>query len=581
MDPIHRESNVLIESMANEIAPPSPSGSSSSHPGVVQTVSGISALPTRSKLMLGAGAAMLLAVLVATVIGSRQPDWRVLYANLSDRDGGAVIAALTQLNVPHKFTDGGGAIMVPADKVHDARLKLATQGLPKGGAVGFELMESQKFGVTQFQERLNFQRGLEGELARSIMAMPSVESARVHLALPNQTAFLREQQKPSASVLISLRGSRTLDRTQIAGIVHLVASSVPELHPRAVSVVDQTGTLLSQPPGEAPNGLDASQLQYVRQIEQNLASRVLAILEPLVGAENVRAQITADVDFTQSESTAEIYKPNQGEAAAAIRSQQVSEGQSGSSTTGGVPGTLSNQPPGNATAPINGASQALSAGGNAAGNISGRRDATTNFEVDKTVRVVRSASGIVRRLNAAVVVNHVSTTASNGKVTTTPIPPTQLEQINALVREAIGFSKDRGDSLNVVNAPFNVPVIPPETPVPLWKQPETVDLIRSALQWLGLPIVAMIILLGLVRPALRASRKPVAVAQGPGILATVQDALSLPTPNGGTALTPVELTPVEMAQQARSLQLAEVRKLAKSDPATVANVVRTWVTHTS
>lgn len=526
---------------------------------------------------------MLFAVLVATFISSRQPDWKVLYANLSDRDGGAVIAALSQLNVPHKFTEGGGAIMVPADKVHDARLKLATQGLPKGGAVGFELMENQKFGVTQFQERLNFQRGLEGELARSIMAMPAVESARVHLALPNQTAFLREQQKPSASVLVSLHGSRTLDRSQISGIVHLVASSVPELNPRAVSVVDQTGTLLSQPAGEAPNGLDASQLQYVRQIEQSLASRVLAILEPLVGAENVRAQITADVDFTQSESTAEIYKPNQGDAAAAIRSQQVSEGQSGASATaGGIPGALSNQPPGNATAPINGASQALSAGGVANGSISGKRDATTNYEVDKTVRVVRNASGVVRRLNAAVVVNHVNNTSANGKVTTTPIPAAQMEQINSLVREAIGFSKDRGDSLNVVNAPFNVPAVLPEVTVPLWKQPETLDMARNFTQWLVLPLVALIIILGLVRPALRAARRPALPGQAGTIFtSSVQDALALPTPAGGSALSPVELTPVELAQQARALQLADVRKLAKSDPATVANVVRTWVTHTS
>lgn len=566
--------------MATDIAATQPPSSTPLTTGVVQTVSGITSLPTRSKLMLGAGAAMLFAVLVATFISSRQPDWKVLYANLSDRDGGSVIAALAQLNVPHKFTEGGSAIMVPADKVHDARLKLATQGLPKGGAVGFELMENQKFGVTQFQERLNFQRGLEGELARSIMAMPTVESARVHLALPNQTAFLREQQKPSASVLVSLHGSRTLDRTQIAGIVHLVASSVPELNPRAVSVVDQTGTLLSQPPGESPNGLDASQLQYVRQIEQNLASRVLAILEPLVGAENVRAQITADVDFTQSESTAEIYKPNQGDAGAAIRSQQVSEGQSGTAAmAGGVPGTLSNQPPGNATAPINGASQALSAGGGASGNISGKRDATTNYEVDKTVRVVRNASGVVRRLNAAVVLNHVSTTANNGKVTTSPIPAAQMEQINALVREAVGFNKDRGDSLNVVNAPFNVPATPPEVAVPLWKQPETMDLARAIVQWLMLPLVALMIILGLVRPALRTARKPALPGAGGTLLTSVQDALSLPTPPGGSALTQVEMTPVELAQQARALQLADVRKLAKSDPATVANVVRTWVTH--
>ena len=438
--------------MENAITTPLPPAAKPNPVAVVQTVSGVAALPTRSKLMLGAAAAMLMTLLVVAFLYGKQPDWKVLYTNLSDRDGGAVIASLTQMNVPHKFSEGGGAIMVPADKVHEARLKLATQGLPKGGVVGFELMENQKFGVTQFQERLNFQRGLEGELARSIMAMSAVENARVHLALPNQTAFLREQQKPSASVLLTLHGGRTLDRTQIAGIVHLVASSVPDLSPKTVSVVDQTGTLLSQTPGETSTGLDASQLQYVRQIEQGLAARVLAIVEPLVGRENVKAQITADVDFTQSESTAETYKPNQGEAQATIRSQQISEGTTGGgNAAAGVPGTLTNQPPGNATAPINGAAQGLN-GGNANGNAgaAGKRDATTNYEVDKTVKVTRNATGVVRRLSAAVVVNHASTTAANGKVSIAAIPAAQMEQINALVREAIGFSKDRGDSVNVV-----------------------------------------------------------------------------------------------------------------------------------
>jgi flagellar M-ring protein FliF len=567
--------------MENAITTPQPPAAKPTPVAVVQTVSGVGSLPTRSKLMLGAAAAMLLTLLVVAVLYGKQPDWKVLYTNLSDRDGGAVIASLAQMNVPHKFSEGGGAIMVPADKVHEVRLKLATQGLPKGGVVGFELMENQRFGVTQFQERLNFQRGLEGELARSIMAMSAVESARVHLALPNQTAFLREQQKPSASVLLTLHGGRTLDRTQIAGIVHLVASSVPELSPKTVSVVDQTGTLLSQTPGEAANGLDASQLQYVRQIEQGLAARILAIVEPLVGRENVKAQITADVDFTQSESTAETYKPNQGEAQAAIRSQQVSEGTNGSTgAAAGVPGTLSNQPPGNASAPINGAAQSLSAGtANGGGNASGKRDATTNYEVDKTVKVVRNATGVVRRLSAAVVVNHASTTAANGKVTTAAIPAAQMEQINALVREAIGFSKDRGDSVNVVNAPFSVQTIPVEAEVPFWKQAETLDLARSAVQWLALPMVALIIVLGLVRPAMRAGRPVTGAATSPGkgIATTIQDALSLPPPDATGEFTPVPLTAHELAQQNRALQLAEIRKLAKDDPATVANVVRTWV----
>ena len=543
----------------------------------------LAALPLRSKLALGAATLALTGLMVMGVNAGREPEWRILYASLGDKDGGAVIAALGTLNVPHKFSEGGSAILVPADKVHDARLRLASQGLPKGGTVGFELMENQKFGTTQFQERLNFQRGLEGELARSIMALSAVQSARVHLALPQPTAFLREQHKPSASVLLTLYGGRTLERSQIAGIVHLVASSVSDLQPRAVSVVDQSGTLLSQSPGEVPNGLDAPQLQYVRQTEQSLSQRILALLEPIVGAGNVRAQVTADVDFTQSESTAELYGANQGNAPAAVRSQHLSEVPgAGAAPASGVPGALSNQPPATPTSPVNGAPQALgmTGAGSGAGAAAGvKRDAVTNYEVDKTVKVVRNAAGTIRRLSAAVLVNH---TSADGKAKAQPLPAQQMEQINALVREAIGFSKDRGDSVQVVNAPFSVPAADAVSELPLWRQPQTLDLARSLGPWLALPLVALIIIFGLVRPAMRATR-----SASPRLLsATVQDAISLGTPaeDGGGARVSVgdpggpALLPTAQAArlQTRSAQVESIRQLAKHDPATVANVVRNW-----
>src|SRR3990167_4434285 len=222
----------------------------------------VGALPMQRKLMLGGGLAAIVAIFIAMVLWGKQGDFRVLYANLSDKDGGAIVASLQQMNIPYKYADGGGAILVPADKVHDVRLKLASAGLPKGSVTGFELMENQKFGVTQFQERLNFQRGLEGELTRSIQSLAGVQSARVHLALPNQNGFFREQQKPSASVVLTLYPGRTLDRGQVAGIVHLVSSSVPEMPIKAVSVLDQSGGLLSGPnDGVDQAGLDAQHLQ--------------------------------------------------------------------------------------------------------------------------------------------------------------------------------------------------------------------------------------------------------------------------------------------------------------------------------
>ncbi|HZY19155.1 MAG TPA: flagellar basal-body MS-ring/collar protein FliF [Ramlibacter sp.] len=550
------------------------------------------ALPQRSKIGLALGTLLLTALIAWGVSAGRQPEWRVLYASLNDKDGGAVIAALAQMNVPHKFAEGGAAILVPADKVHDARLKLASQGLPKGGTVGFELMENQKFGTTQFQERLNFQRGLEGELARSIMALSAVQSARVHLALPNQTAFLREQQKPSASVLLTLYGGRALERSQIAGIVHLVASSVPDMQTRAVSVVDQNGTLLSQAAGENVAGLDASQLQYVRQAEQSLAQRILTILEPIVGPGNVRAQVTADIDFSQSESTAEMYTPNQGSAPAAVRSQHLSEAPGGAAGSGGgSPGALSNQPPATPTSPVNGAPGAITpptAGGpGAAAGV--KRDAVTNYEVDKTVKVVRNATGNVRRLSAAVIVNHVALVGPDGKPRpVAALPAAQMEQVNALVREAIGFSKDRGDSVQVVNTPFSLPAAAPVAELPLWRQPEVLDIARSLGPWIALPLLALIVILGFVRPAMRAVRTP----PPPRLAATVRDAIDLGPPSAGGATPKVTvepdadgpaLLPTAQAakQQARSSQLEGIRQLAKQDPATVANVVRNWANQPS
>ena len=288
-------------------------------------------LSSAQKLGAVLGLAALMATLAATYMWSQAPNFKVLFANLSDRDGGAVIASLTQLNVAYKMTEGGAAIMVPAEQVHDLRLRLASQGLPKGGTVGFELLENQKFGITQFQERMNYQRGLEGELARSIQSLAAVSNARVHLAMPAQSGFFRDQQKPSASVILTLHSGHTLDRAKIAGIVHLVASSVHELATKQVSVIDQTGSLLSAEVDSQGNH-DATLLQHTRQVENTHTLRIVELLEPIVGKGNVRAQVSAELDFTQTESTAEQYKPNQNGEQAAIRSQQVSEGPAASST---------------------------------------------------------------------------------------------------------------------------------------------------------------------------------------------------------------------------------------------------------
>ena len=535
----------------------------------------LSALDRSQRMRLGAGIALLVVAAVAAMVMGRQPDYKVLFSNLSDKDGGAIVAQLSQMNVPYKHADGGGAILIPAERVHDVRLRLATQGLPRGSVTGFELMETNRFGMTQFQERLNFQRGLEGELTRSIQALSSVQGARVHLALPNQNGFFREQQKPSASVLVSLHPGRILDRAQLAGIVHLVASSVPELAPSAVSVLDDTGKLLSQSPDAAgEEGINAQQLLYVQQIEQQYARRIMEILEPVVGRNNVKAQVSAELDFSRTESTSEQFRPNQTPDSGAIRSQQVLESSgTANKTATGVPGAVANQPPAPSAAPVNGANPAPTAGGQqGAEESTSKRESTTNYEVDKTVKVTRGNNWAIKRLSAAVVVNYQALAEEKGGASPKPLTPEQIEQMTGLVRETIGFNKERGDSVNLMNTPF----LSSETPapaVPLWKQPETIELAKTFAWPLGAVLFAALVLLGLVRPALKGTAKPaeavpVAGGQLSALEADEPDRPALPAPTKNDEV--VEVTPEQ-------LRLEEARVLAKANPVAVANILKTWV----
>jgi flagellar M-ring protein FliF len=554
--------------MDNALTPALLPGASRSGPDGLMTR--LTAVPVKAMVMLTLGVAALAAVLAALAMWSKSGDYRVLYANLSDKDGGAILSQLSQMNVPYKHADSGNAILVPADKVHDVRLKLAQAGLPKGSTTGFELLDNARFGQTQFQERMTWQRALEGELVRSISALSAVESARVHLALPQQNGFFREQQKPSASVLVQLHAGRVLERGQIAGIVHLVSASVPELSPKAVSVLDSSGTLLSGASGDNPgSGLDAQQLQYVQQIEASYVKRVLDIIEPIVGRDNVRATVAAEVDFAQSEATDELFKPNQGKdaAAAAVRSQQMSESTNGASTTpSGIPGALSNQPPVAATAPLTGASAALHAAGSAGAGAGAslRRDNVVNYEVDKTVRVTRNASGAVKRLNTAVVVNHRVVTDAKGKTTSTPLSADEVEKLTALVRESIGFSKERGDSIKLINAPFRTEALPKVDAMPMWQQPWLLDIVRAAAVPAALVLVALLVVSGVIKPAFKAAAGPTIGRQ---LDAVVADSPHQPPP----------ATPLALGAPLADKQLTDAREMAKQNPAAVAHIVRGWV----
>jgi flagellar M-ring protein FliF len=486
-------------------------------PGAPSLVQQLRANP---RLPLIVGASFAFAVIAALWMWSRQPDYSVLYSNLSERDGGAIIASLQQMNVPYKFAEGGGALLVEKSKVPEARLRLAAEGLPKGGTVGFELMDNQKFGTSQFAEQVNYQRALEGELARSINSISAVESARVHLALPKPSLFVRDQKKPSASVVLSLHKGRSIDEGQVSAIVHLISSSVPELSNKSITVVDQAGNLLSAA-NSGTRGLDVSQLKYVQEIEQGYIRRIEAILQPLMGTANVRAQVAADIDFSIVENTDEKYRPNQAPGSAAIRSQQSSDSsQTSSSPPGGVPGALSNQPPVDPVAPIAlraapASSIAASIAAAAAGQATGaaalpantRKDGTTNYELDRSIRHVMQGAGGIKRLSVAVVVNYRSTTDAQGKRTNKALTGAELEQVNNLVKEAMGFSAERGDSLNVVNSVFASDAAE-AIELPLWKQPENIDLAKTGGKYLLLAILAVFAWFSVLRPLLNKHLHP-------------------------------------------------------------------------
>lgn len=518
------------------------------------------------KIMLMLGAAAVIAIMAAVWLWGQQPSYRVLFANFSDRDGGAIVAELEKMNIPYKYAEGGGALLVPADRVHDARLKLAAQGLPKGGNVGFELMENQKLGASQFLEQVNFQRAMEGELARSIESLSAVQAARVHLAMPKDSVFVSEQKQPTASVLLNLHPGRVLDAQQVSAIVHLVASSVPELSPKNVTIVDQNGNLLSDTSKAASaNGMDPSQIKYVQDYQQNVAKRIESIISPIVGAENVRAEATADMDFSRSEQAVESYKPNQTPDAMAIRSQQTSESQNGSTSPAGVPGALTNQPPAPATAPITVPGQKTPAPAVPATPATNtRKDSTVNYEVDKTIQYVQKAGGGLKRLSVAVVVNYRKTVGKDGKVTMKPLSPAEITQITNLVKEAMGYNQERGDTLNVVNSSFasQPPEIIPD--VPLWKQPQTIDMALQAGKYMLMAVALLLLYLRMLKPMLKK------IAEAPALPAPGHDAH---LHHGGGSGDMMALPGQRNYQE----NLARAQKLASEDPRVVANIVKTWV----
>jgi len=550
-------------------------------------------LGSQQKLVFLVATAAMIAIVVGTILWSRQPDWKTLFSNLNEKDGGTIVTTLEQQNIPHRYSDNG-ALQVPADRVHDIRLKLASQGLPRGGMVGFELMENQKFGISQFAEQVNYQRGLEGELARTIQSIGAVQSARVHLAIPKPSVFVREEQKPTASVMLNVYPGRSLDSAQIAGITHLVSSSVPQLPATNVTVIDQTGALLSQLKNKLTEaGLDATQVKYVRDIEGSIIKRIEDILKPMLGGENFKVQVAADIDFSQSEQTAESYRPNNTPETTAIRSRQTNESASINQSAGGVPGALTNQPPVPATAPLTQPATGTSPGQPAKpGEIQGKLDAagvtaplnavgqpintsknaTVNFEVDKTIRHTKQGMGDIRRLSAAIVINHRKDVDKNGQPVNKPIPEPEMKQINELVREAMGFNKERGDSISVANAPFTAGE-KVDGATPLWKDPENISYAKDIFKYLVIGLIVAFLFLKVIQPSLKtmfpsaAERRAASTAEG---VAGAAAHVRILGADGELGEDPVRIDHY-------GIKVQKARDIAQADPKAVANIIKDWI----
>jgi len=533
-----------------------------------------------------AGLAALIALIVVTLMWTSRLDYQVLYTNLSERDGGAVIGELQKLNIPYRITGGGAVIEVPSSQVYATRMKLAADGLPKGAGVGFEVLDNEPMGTSQFVERINYQRALEGSLGRTIEALSAVDAATVHLAIPKPSVFLSEAEKPSASVLLKLYPGRVLSGAQVAGIVHLVASAVAGLNDQNVSVVDQDGNLLTAGP-RADSGIQPEQLAYRNTIEQQYRKQIEALLAPLVGSDGVRVAVSADIDFAKTESSSVFY--GQGHV---LSQQQQSTNSSGSGTLpAGVPGALSNQPPGGVTAPFTvGSASApltpqqltqITPSLKTLAPTAASSSATTNYDLDKTVSHTQQPVGAVKRLSVSVLVNDQ---AKGGKPV--PMSAAQLGQMKQLVENAIGFNTQRGDTVSVINMPFTAAQKEAEKSLPWWRQAWLWDGLRQAVPY----VIALI--LGLM--AYRAMRKAMGGGgakmsrrgEPPELNATAGGAEGRAAQTAGlgggpelaAAGMPGALAPdtVHLSNTLES-DAAISRELVKQDPRRAAQVVKEWL----
>ena len=541
-------------------------------------------VPGLRQLMLLVGIAGAVAIGVTVYFWAQSPTLVPVYSGLAERDMSAMADALAAQGIDYKMDVGRGSVLVRGGDVQTARLTLASQGLPQGAGVGFESMqENPGLGVSQFMESARYQHSLETELSRTIMSLQPVDKARVHLAVPKPSPFVRQKREPTASVVVQLFPGRSLERTQIAAIQHLVSAGVPSLEPGRGSVVDHSGRLLSSGEQDSALAITNKNFEHTRRVEQAFSDRIRELLAPMVGAGRLSVQVTADMNYAVQEETVERYAPD-----AAIRSEQTSEDSSAGTVPTGVPGATTNKPQGlPGTTPVPTESQVAAAG-------AVRRQSVRNYELDKTTSYLRESVGRLQRVSAAVLVDHVPTRDPEGQVAMQALPADQLARIEALVREAIGFDAARGDSVSVMNAPFlnEIGQLEDVAPAPLWQQPWVTDLARQS----GGVLLVIIILMALVRPMLKsllASPAQMLGGQQMALAGAGGDAAML----GMAGEERVSLSPQAAAAGSRGHQaltdqskpfaidlaapyedqVSAVRQVVNEDPKRVAQVVRQWV----
>jgi flagellar M-ring protein FliF len=551
------------------------------------TMAGYSRLPAGVKpLLLLVGVAAAVAAGVMVVLWSKGPSYSLLYANLSAEDQAQVAAALESSGITYRL-EGANGMSVPTERLNDARLKLAGQGLPEGSSGFANISKDPGFGVSQFMEGARYQHALETELARTIASLRPVDGARVHLAVPRESAFVRARQPASASVFVQLKAGKRLEQEQIQSIINLVASSIPELDASHVTVVDQQGRLLSAPQANSELAMRERQFELTHRLEEDYAQRIEALLTPFVGPGRVRAQVVAQVDTSVTEEAREQYRPD----SQIVRSEQTAETASrdGSGGPQGVPGSLSNQPPtpgaalppsttppANATVAAAAARPAAAQGASAADGAAAAppdntsRQSTRNYEIDRTMAYTKTPSGRLQRLTVAVLIDNLRTTGADGKNQSTPLTPEQLEHVTKLVKDAVGFNEQRGDSVNVVNSPFREEAVQPAgelEQLPIWEQPFVRDIAKIVA---GL-IVLLVLVLAVLRPL---TRGLLSHGRGAPQVAFTPETVSA----GGAGAARVASSAAAQAPPlAYEQQLAQARTLVSQDPKRVAQVVRTWV----